>query len=428
VKNRGSKLRPHFTAAERAGYFALSLFITLPTVLVGRILRKIRSLRRTSESAPRNAVQAVLVILVQQLGDIIVSSGYLRSLRNLFPTATITLVVDNSFLEYASRCPHVDEVLGVHLSRSKYLRAFVGPVDSFQFVRRNLKNRFFDLVLNSRWDVDSRHAGFLGMFADSRKYVGFSSHSTPRKRLMNRWLDLAFTDTFSTTKIVHDAERGLDLLRFLNYDVNHHNSEIWLDKAGIQFATRSLSDKDTNIIAFGIGASEAKRRWPISRFLSLAERMLSAQLATKFLIVGNKEDGFRARELSEKLGDAVLNFAGQCNVSQSAALLSRCRLFVGNDSGPMHMAAALGTPVVEISCHPWTGSLSHANAPERYYPLVTPHRILRPNDFSSPCSDVCYAPEPHCILSNSVNAVAEAVFELLAIESPSILAPLRRLG
>ena len=88
--------------------------------------------------------------------------------------------------------------------------------------------------------------------------------------------------------------------------------------------------------------------------------------------------------------------------------------YIGNDSGPMHMAAAVETPVVEISCHPETAPPEHANAPERYYPLVSPHRVVRPQHFENPCGYACIAKEPHCILANTIEAVLDASLEVLA--------------
>jgi len=99
----------------------------------------------------------------------------------------------------------------------------------------------------------------------------------------------------------------------------------------------------------------------------------------------------------------------------SAALLKRCRLYIGHDTGAMHIAAAVGVPVVEISCHPKTGSPYSWNAPERFGPWGVPCRVLRPERPLPPCREECDAREPHCITQITAEEVLEAAESLLAL-------------
>ena len=69
-------------------------------------------------------------------------------------------------------------------------------------------------------------------------------------------------------------------------------------------------------------------------------------------MVGDSMDAANAEDMRAILGPAMINQAGICTVRQSAALLSFCHAFIGNDSGPMHLAAASDVPVIELSCHP----------------------------------------------------------------------------
>jgi heptosyltransferase-2 len=83
----------------------------------------------------------------------------------------------------------------------------------------------------------------------------------------------------------------------------------------------------------------------------------------------------------------------------------------------MHLAAAVGVPVVEISCHPQSGWLSHANSPARFAPWGVPNRIVQPARATPPCTDQCSAKEPHCICGVSVEDVQHAIITLLAQRS-----------
>ncbi len=314
-------MKTDISRLEQLGHLIVSIFITGPAVIVGRAMRIAH--RSLEPGTVDKTIKTILVVLVQQLGDIIVSSGYLKSVRQTFPTAKITLVVDHKFIKYASKCPHADEVFGFDESASKYLRVLLGPVSSFVFVRKQLRDRSFDLVINSRWDTDTRHAAFIGLFSNSTRHVGYASGCNPRKRIINPGLNGAFTDLNHTQSIVHESERGPDLLRFLGFSVPSNKSEMWLSESDFEYAENNLGDT-RRIIALGIGASESKRRWPLIRYLELAKKLLAVYPELRFLIVGDKEDRRRAEESLTVLRDRLLNFAGICQVTQSAAMLSRC--------------------------------------------------------------------------------------------------------
>jgi heptosyltransferase-2 len=108
----------------------------------------------------------------------------------------------------------------------------------------------------------------------------------------------------------------------------------------------------------------------------------------------------------------VLNLAGRLTLRQTAALLGRCAIFVGNDSGPMHLAVTQGTAVIEVSCHPVDGPVDHANSPARFGPWQVESRVVRPAHHRAPCHSGCRVRWPHCILGVAVGDVERAVGEL----------------
>jgi heptosyltransferase-2 len=84
-------------------------------------------------------------------------------------------------------------------------------------------------------------------------------------------------------------------------------------------------------------------------------------------------------------------------------------LVIANDSGPMHLAAAAGVPVLEISCHPGDGDPLHENAPQRFHPWEEQYEVVQPVKAQEPCSGSCEWHDAHCILGVSVEMVFEAV-------------------
>ncbi len=102
---------------------------------------------------------------------------------------------------------------------------------------------------------------------------------------------------------------------------------------------------------------------------------------------------------------------------KTAALLKHCQLYVGNDTGPMHLAAAIELPIIAISCHPFGAAPSRSYSPKRFAPWKVQHRVLQPPIALDVCASsgksengchfvtIAFRIEPHCILGVTVEAV-----------------------
>ncbi len=162
-----------------------------------------------------------------------------------------------------------------------------------------------------------------------------------------------------------------------------------------------------------IGAGAQKRIWPISNFTELAMWLRKEQYCTHILVVGGPGEESLGHELVSNLGNIVINAVGRTTLRQTAALLKRCCLYVGDDSGPMHLAAAAGVPTVEISSFPKNASPHDPNSPSRFHPWGVPYTVLQPQQALYPCVDVCTAKEAHCITAISVSDVQNAILKML---------------
>jgi heptosyltransferase-2 len=391
----------------------VSLFITRPAILLGRVLNA-----RSKNWDTRTQIEkAVLVVLVEHLGDLIINAGFFEDLRQAFPDHKVVLVTDERFKDYAQKCPYIDTVLGFRVEESKYLRAIYGPWQALKFARKYLRQRRFQFSFNSRWDVDHTHSSLIALFSGADQRIGFSEAANPRKKVINAGLDGAFTVLVQDVSVKHDGSRGSQLLRSLGIAANGCSGEVWMSGRERDVAERLFAGSDHFVVALGVGASQEKRKWPVDRYIQFASRILEKAPDTLFLIVGNEGDRLVGERIYARIGSALMNLASQTTIGESAALLKRCDLYIGSDSGPMHMAAAVGVPVVEISCHPESGAPEHPNSPDRYYPLNVPSVILRPKSFSFPCSYACSSDKAHCILSVTVNDVVASTLRLM-VNSP----------
>lgn len=357
----------------------------------------------------------VLIVRLDEIGDSVLMSPFLRELRRNLPNAKISMVTKPAVTNLVERCPYVDVVLSYECDAGEgRMKTWRRHWRALRLDRRFWRQDPVDLAILPRWDSDIYHGAFVVYFSGAPRRVAYSEQVNNIKRQINAGYDTLFTDVLTDGGLEHEVERNLNLLRFLGGSVDSDRLELWLDPEDEQFADQLLDRrKASGVIAMGIGARDPKRIWPTSDFVQLGE-WISDTLGARILLLGGREGKAVAEQLCTHLGEAAINIVGGTTLRQASALLKRCRLYVGADTGPMHLAAAAGVPVVAISCHPKNGSPMHANAPERFGAWGVPAINLRP-EARPPCRESCIATEPHCILGVSLETVKEAVKRQYAV-------------
>jgi heptosyltransferase-2 len=359
---------------------------------------------------------SIIIFRLDGIGDVVLSSAMLRELRRLYPTAHITLVVSSSSRSLVEHCPYVDEVLDKPTGFESLRSMFADLKAMVAFSSQQLRGRHWDLALVPRWGVDVYFATLMSLYTGATRRVAFTEKVSAGKRRLNWRFDTLFTDVLppcSPSK--HELERDLDIVRYLGGHIEATNPEVWLTPADEAYAARSCRDfgltGSETLIAFGIGAGHRMRRWPARAFAELIDILRSGVEFTSAILCGADEQGI-AQEIQAFTGARLL-LLQRPSLRETAAFLSRCTLFIGNDSGPMHMAAAVGLPVVEISCHPADGDTEGAHSPVRFGPFTSRATIVQPDRAKEPCTRSCSARDAHCITQVSPAQVAERAIRLL---------------
>jgi heptosyltransferase-2 len=222
------------------------------------------------------------------------------------------------------------------------------------------------------------------------------------------------THVVDATPSEHEARKPLRLLEALGIPTTGDApAPRWYGELDEAAAAELLGPGDEVAIALGIAAREPRRQWPVERFVAVAQGLAHDRRIVPVL-VGGPDDLRVADRFKAAVGMACVDLVGRTSLPVTAAALARCALFVGNDSAPMHLAAAAGVPVVEVSCHPAAGDDAHAQSPLRFGPHGVPAAVLQPSDFEAPCAGSCSADAPHCILGVAVDDVLAAAQSLLA--------------
>ncbi len=326
----------------------------------------------------------VLVFKPGAIGDLLQLTPALRAVKERVPGARITLVVGGGgTAELFAHNPLVDEVLVFdRKGRHRSWRAFLA-------LRSEVRRRRFDVAVNYQ---RSNLKGWL-----------LVSAALPCRLLVYRK---------ARRRVVHAVENHLEAVAPLGIDPRaaDHRLELPLDAEAVRWAGERLEREGIAgrpAAALVPGASHPVNRWPADRFAALARR-LEDELGVASILVGGPQD----RELAEAAaaapgGAKSVDLVGRATLRQTAAVLARCAVAVSGDTGPMHMAAAVGTPVV---------ALFGAADPARTGPVGEGHRVLQAREVPCvPCrSRSCgHTPYLECMERITVDAVFDAVKDVL---------------
>lgn len=360
-----------------------------------------------------NNIRHLLVVRLDEVGDVVLTSPFLRELRRNLPNSMITLVVKANTLNLVQSCPYTDKIITFGREVSSLKDVLCNMTNAVRLGSRLRKMQKYDLAIVPRWDTDLYGAALMTYFSGATYRVGYSEKVNCHKRKFNCGFDHLFTHVIKDDTLRHEVERNLWIIRFLGGEVEEEQLELWLECEDKQFAERILGDSNRTIrVGFAPIARQRRRTWPLENFLEIA-LWCKERIHAQVVIIGGQQDKNVGERFKQRLGSDVINLMGKTTLRQMAAVLNRCDLFVTNDSGPLHVAAAMGVPVVEISCHPLSGDETHRHSPARFGPWKIPHVVLQRTDATPPCSITCHAKEAHCIRSVRVEDVQATIGKLL---------------
>ncbi|UCE39831.1 MAG: glycosyltransferase [Candidatus Aminicenantes bacterium] len=375
--------------------------------------------RRKKSTLQSQHMQRILVLHLADMGDVVLTSPFLRELQRCFPKAWIGLVVQPRMYNLVEKCPYVDEVFsydwGPSQQREKYLR---GSPHWWTLASRTAKHNFWDhqldLAISTRWNEDPcQAASLIFMYVSGTAHrVAYKGISSKQMRYGWKDLDRLITEGPIRGHPQHEVEQQLDILRFLGAMPDDNRLEVWTSQEDEQFAQNVLNKygitQADGIIAFAPGAAWPFRRWPAQRFIELGQ-WLQDTFNVFVLILAAKNEEDLALKIEKGLRDGkTVNLAGKTTLREMAAVLKHCNLFVGNDSGPLHVATAAGIPVV---------GFYGPGEYHRFKPWGMNQEALWLDLSCSPCSQNCLFSEPRCIEGITLNQVKN----LLAQKMPFIL-------
>jgi predicted lipopolysaccharide heptosyltransferase III len=278
------------------------------------------------------APDRILVIKLRYLGDVLLSTPVLAALRAAFPKARLSMLVNPGTEAMIAENPHLDEVLIAERGRF--------PLRQVRFAV-SLRRRRFDLVIDL---TDGDRAAILSRLTGAAIRVGFNREGRWRGRLY--------------THVVPVQEQPIPMIRqhlmaleMLGIPVAPSLPVLRVRKsdeaaAGAALAAIAIAP-DERFVAVHPGARWWFKSWPAERFAGLVE-FIQGKLGLKVVLLGGDQEQGIAKAILDQVEIGCRSLVGRLGLLELAALLRQATLFVGNDNGPMHIAAAMGTPVVGL--------------------------------------------------------------------------------
>lgn len=273
----------------------------------------------------------VLIIRLDRIGDVLLSTPAIRAVREAYPKAHIACMVRPYARDIVAENRDLDETIVYDKS--------MGIVGTVRFIRYLRKQRF-DLAIVLHPTSRSHLVTFLARIPER---VGY-----------DRKLGWLLTKRVPHTKhlgLRHEIEYVLELLRHVGIEAGTKKMSLEVttesrERAAELLARHGIAHDDA-VICVHPGASCRSKRWSPRRFAEAADR-LAAQCRAKIVIVAGPDDKEVAGDVASAMRGPCVNLAGETGVMELACILERARLFVSNDSGPVHIACAVGTPVVAL--------------------------------------------------------------------------------
>ena len=360
-----------------------------------------RALRRAATDPPKR----ILCLRLERIGDLIMTIPALTELRALAPGAAIDLVVGSWNREIALSIRGIDRIETLDaawLTREGYGRTALALIRE----AHSWRSRHYDLAINFEPDI---RGNLLAGAAGARRLAGFASGGG------GALLDLAL----EYDQRAHTTDNAVALVRaaLAGSAPATGSSMLVLPEPARAEAGRLLHTLPAGVrIGIHVSGGRPVKQWPEERFAEIAARMIEDRNAV-IILTGAPGDRAQVDVVKRELpSDRVLDLSGRVDLVTLAATLMELDLLVTGDTGPMHLADAVGTPIV--------GIFGPSDA-ARYAPRGPRSRIVRIDLPCSPCNRIrlpparCTGHTPDCLGGIPVAQVIHAIDDVLAEHDPA---------
>lgn len=274
-------------------------------------------------------VKNILVVRNDRFGEFLLNIPALRALKEIFADARLIAVVDPYTKELAESVLFIDEIIewgrqGHSLSEKLRL---------INLLRK--KSIDMAIILNPSRDFNiiTRFAGVPIRVGYNRKWGFLLTHKMEDKKYLGQR---------------HEIEYNLELVSLVGAKTQDQTLSISTDESIIDGLLKDAGiENNDSLVALHPWTSDPIKQWPLKNFCALAKRLVSEQ-DMRVIIIGGKEELIKSMEFFKNVDGNLINLTARTTLTQLAALFKKCKLLISGDSGPVHLASAVGAKVLAI--------------------------------------------------------------------------------
>lgn len=290
-------------------------------------------------------IDRILVVRTDRIGEVLLSTPILTELRRAFPEASIGMLVRPEVKDLVMGNPHINEVI-------EYTQEKRGIHEALR-IKKVLQRKRYDMIVIVNPQKEFHLAAFLAGVPVSvgfnRKWGFLLTHRVPdQKHLADR----------------HEVDYNLDLVRVLGIEPKDSRPVLMVSPEsdeGLFDLLKIKKDKQKEwahhrLVAIHPCTSNPKKQWPHEYFARIADLLIRRKCDVVF--VSGLQEVYDAKRVMSMMRHAAFDITGRLTLKQLASFLKRCTFLISSDSGPVHVAAAVGTPVVALFGRADAGSRS----------------------------------------------------------------------
>jgi len=339
----------------------------------------------------------ILVINLMHIGDLLLVTPVLKTLRTNYPKAHIALLADKKLRDLVRYNHHIDELIeidkkGYHNTLRHYSQ-FIGEI----------RQRKFDLVINLH---ANERASFIAAFSGAKKIVGYATpvakwffdHVLPNKKAVMHQINSHFEVLQQAAGVTTIDDGGLEM--WIDDAAKKSAAAIWRANFGAETDT-------LKVVGLNIGASWKTKRWCDEYFAQVADHLLEKGYGVVYFGGPMDEAIVQTAIAKMKYSDHkhLKVLTGKVTLQELAGLLKKCAVFVTTDSGPMHIAVTQAVPIV---------TMFGASPVPGFYPYDAKDILIKTPERCHPCGKhECPLHTMACMKNIPVDVVMHHTLELL---------------
>ena len=341
-------------------------------------------------------INRILIIRLSALGDVILSTLLIRNLKKQFPGAHMDFCTKDIYKTLMAANPYIDRIFSLSSGKDKTRQKQILSL---------IREQSYDLVI----DLQGNFRSIVLSFFSKSKYKIRASMMRWRRFFLVRF-GWNFYHGICPVPL-----RFLHTMRAWGVDDDGAGLDLWIDKKSENSVQFKLTNHGVDLknprIVLAPGAGRATKRWTLEGYIDVAKYFESK--GYDVVLIGDKNDMSISQQILKSVNFSLLNLTGQLALPETAAILKRSQLLIANDTGVMHMAAALGVKLIALF-GPTTEELG-------FFPFRANSMVIEKNLLCRPCSfhgaESCPKGHFQCMLQISSSEVIDAAEHVLSRES-----------